>query len=106
METKHTPGPWQVLSGSIYESKANEGLDCTRIALMDRANFKIIPTERDANARLIAAAPDMLEALTAAKARINGEWDNPSLVKFGPLGTETDDVLTILSTAIVKAEGK
>lgn len=53
----------------------------------------------DAKARLIARAPSMREALDAVKARINGEWDNPSLVKVGPLGNLADDILRILAMA-------
>lgn len=37
------------------------------------------------------------EALSAIKARIDGEWDNPALVKFGPLSTSVnDDILSIM----------
>ncbi len=56
--------------------------------------------------RLFAAAPDMLEALTAIQARLHGEWDNPALVKFGPLGDSLGDVNAIVRAAIAKAEGK
>jgi hypothetical protein len=54
----HTPGPWTVAYGSVY----SESGEC-RIAYMDRDEPMTKPTERDANAQLIAAAPEMLEAL-------------------------------------------
>lgn len=54
----HTPGPWEVSCGSVY------GANDIRIALMDREELCTLPAERDANARLIAAAPRMLAALT------------------------------------------
>lgn len=63
--------------------------------------------ETIANARLIAAAPEMLEALKAIKARVQGEWDHPSLAKLGPLSVNLEhDVLRLLEPVIKKAEGK
>ncbi|WPZ36728.1 hypothetical protein T8K17_11340 [Thalassobaculum sp. OXR-137] len=36
-------------------------------------------------------------ALTAIRARIRGEWDNPKLVFFGPLSPDVgDDILEII----------
>jgi hypothetical protein len=58
--SKHTPGPWQVGhfdSNMICDSDgANRG--CSPIARVEGTAAK-----RRANARLIAAAPDLLEAL-------------------------------------------
>ena len=56
---KHTPGPW-----TLHE------LDSTRILGKDGAVANAyapshLVTEADANARLIAAAPELLEALGA-----------------------------------------
>lgn len=55
--SKHTPGPW-ARYGSIIRS----------IACNDRkiADVRVIDDEGQANARLMAAAPDLLEALEAA----------------------------------------
>ena len=50
--SKHTPGPWAVDS---------TGLVCGARGWGPVAS--VYPKFRDANARLIAAAPDMLEAL-------------------------------------------
>lgn len=67
---KHTPGPWVCHSGAVYQDgpnvfpKGHE--DGSRIALMDRNNPLTMPTERYANARLIAAAPELLAVLTRA----------------------------------------
>jgi len=58
MENKHTPGPWHVASGSVYSETG------ATIAHMFREPENTIrPVERDTNAALIAAAPDMYEAL-------------------------------------------
>ena len=57
-----------------------------------------------ANARLWAAAPDLVRALEAIKARIAGEFDNPSLEAFGPLSADTiADINSFASAALAKA---
>lgn len=68
----HTPGPWQAdMVGR--EGNPNDPLHCEVVALVfgkhvvivDTLNCSCIfsPDDQRANARLIAAAPDMLEAL-------------------------------------------
>lgn len=58
--TKHTPGPWHVVEGKLSKSALEVHADSRAICeLWRRGNAK---TEL-ANARLIAAAPEMLEAL-------------------------------------------
>jgi len=60
-ETRYTPGPWACHSGSVY---TDGGPVATPIARMDReAGNGTSPTERDANAHLIAAAPCMYQLL-------------------------------------------
>ncbi len=55
MKTEHTPGPWHVeQSGSIYAKNEYIG-----IALDGRPWGKKLPQE--ANARLMAAAPELFE---------------------------------------------
>lgn len=58
----HTPGPWEVIGGAVYTATEHIGT-AARIASMDREELRTKPVERDANAHLIAAAPDLLEAL-------------------------------------------
>lgn len=56
METKHTPGPWCLDDdGFVY----GEGF----IVSDPHSSPDIDPDEREANARLIAAAPELLAAL-------------------------------------------
>ena len=59
METKHTPGPWNQLEhwASIT---TNDGYAICDMAL---TYSSLSNEELEANARLIAAAPDLLEAL-------------------------------------------
>ncbi len=50
------------------------------------------------------SAPELLEALHAIKARVNGEWDHPALMRQGPLSSSTPrDILEIAEKAIAKA---
>ena len=87
MEQKHTPGPW------IYGPEV--GPDCTRI---DAENGLVIAAVRSreitsweqsrpiyswseegaANARLIAAAPKLLEALRAAHHMLTRDYIDPA----------------------------
>lgn len=55
-EATHTPGPWTYQYGAVYAGEV-------RIGLADREEARTMPTERDSNVRLMAAAPALLEAL-------------------------------------------
>lgn len=59
--SKHTPGPWQVNHSDPTQVCDTDGEQrgCAPLALAVGETIK----ERTANARLIAAAPDLLEAL-------------------------------------------
>jgi hypothetical protein len=62
---EYTPGPWTCTSGMVW--KAGRKGDGIPIARMDRIPGNgTSPVERDANARLIAAAPNLLAACEAA----------------------------------------
>ena len=76
MKTKYTPGPWICHSGMVW--KPDDTGDGTPIARMDRDTDKTAPTERDANARLIAAAPELKAALVEC-VQVLGEYTGPSL---------------------------
>ena len=68
MENKFTQGEWEVASVDYVENtkqlhvlvKGKGGLVCTLFHLSGASSVK---EEAEANAKLIAAAPDMLEAL-------------------------------------------
>ena len=97
MTTRHTPGPWYCIGGAVYREN-----DATApIAYMCRderaSEAGIYPVERDCNARLIAAAPELLaacrEALIELKdAMPHDEWELAYRVK-------------VIARAIIKAEG-
>jgi len=72
MESKHTPGPWKVHPYVANSGKYNKCRDVgpSGIAVAQVIGAFEQPTpgeECEANARLIAAAPDMLEALILAR---------------------------------------
>ena len=69
MTTKHTPGPWHVTG---YHVEARAGAIATVCDAGDD------DTEGDANARLIAAAPELLAALQGLVATLEGMAVHPS----------------------------
>lgn len=109
--SKHTPGPWTYQPARNYEgfSIAPRGTLPTLAAVqMPHGNPRLInitafnfPGETEANARLIAAAPDLLAACKRAFALIDDEENNKQIVQmsgsFGLWGA--------LLAAIEKAEG-
>lgn len=59
--TKHTPGPWYVVDETRIEQKV--------FGMISNVRGEVSPhyaTEANANARLIAAAPELLEACEKA----------------------------------------
>jgi len=97
----HTKGPWKVGDGTYPKSdRFVWGSDGYLIADCSDINNRTSDEER-ANARLISAAPDLLEALREAQAvlagtELNDEEDQSPL----------DVVRSTVSAAIAKAEGK
>jgi len=95
--SKHTPGPWERSNNSVVSRKAS----CVVVRLpaqTDRVGDE--PTEQierwDADARLIAAAPELLAALEATVSLLE------------KLGHASDNSLTVSAarTAIAKARGE
>ncbi len=66
MNSKHTPGPW-VVDGSVGMMKLDVYAFAgqVRIAMIDCEYADMDEAEVEANAMLIAAAPDLLAALQA-----------------------------------------
>lgn len=89
----HTPGPWEYLDGSILCESVN-AYGNFHIAQVDRGDEKM--TDEDyANARLIAAAPDLYAALLAVSHR----WDADDERDAPELGE-------MIRSALRRAEGK
>ena len=73
--SKHTPGPWTAVSDplhfysltTIIAGNVLRGIPQVRIDVGGKADI----AELEANARLIAAAPQLLEALEALVTQVN-----------------------------------
>lgn len=104
--SQHTPGPWE--SMGFYISARNESLRLPNAQTIARVfpEHETVGGNTLANARLIASAPELLSALNAIVARIQGDWDHPDLVRYGPLQLASHDCLEIARNAIAKAEGR
>ena len=60
MNTKHTPGPWEV-----YDMQWTGTVAIAKVLSDGSRHLVVGPYIDEANARLIAAAPELLEALQA-----------------------------------------
>lgn len=106
---EHTPGPWSfgiVVPGEpneIFGSRTVEAPydgESQTVAFVHpsttgEGSTKIDADERDANARLIAAAPEMLNALTAARHYLSKR----------NLGKPAESLALSINSAIAKAKG-
>lgn len=92
--SKHTPGPWAVNGWSV--TIGNWSISTA----MPRATIE----ESDANARLIAAAPELLEALNWALKNLE-EIALPEFEKQGRV-TSINNAIEKARAAIAKAEGR
>lgn len=91
MTTQHTPGPWVLSAHSAYPPQY--------IGIYDKlGNWYAVAEARGswANARLIAASPDLLTACESALALLSNPNAEPG---------DADAVTAILKTALAKAKG-
>jgi hypothetical protein len=95
METKHSPGPWKL---SLPDETAVASFDGTEIAAVqgDYDDDDVWPVMA-ANARLIAAAPELLAACKAALAEVQRTISSH---------TSFNNTVDVLEAAIAKAEGR
>lgn len=95
--SKHTPGPWVADNGEGYGEA-----DIWRIQPPIGSNVKIVAemicdsAEAEANARLIAAAPELLEAL-----RLFLAYNDQG----APLSFDTDAMWAKARSVVAKIEG-
>ena len=61
--TDHTPGPWHVIEACYEAYRGSHSIDSVDVRVAKVARNGVDDVEGEANARLIAAAPDLLEAL-------------------------------------------
>ena len=106
----HTPGPWTVHDDFLQLIAIHCGFDidakqAVQVCLMDYSTANIDPKANEANARLIAAAPDLLAALKkyADFVRESGraeKFDREAFVNNMLHATD------LARAAIAKAEGR
>jgi len=98
MTSKHTPAPWELVQGN--EIGIPMRIKSNSFGIIARLN-DILPTENGyeenkANAYLIAAAPELLDALLIAK----------DCIEDKQAGDECIKALIVISNAILKARGE
>lgn len=98
-KAKHTPGPWrqEVWRDEPYDPFVLELLDGDNHTVLSRETLE----ETVANARLIAAAPELLAALKAMLALVPRDKLHP----FGYTEEPQDKANDLAREAIRKAEG-
>ena len=115
-ETKHTPGPWEA-SDDCMEISPSTGpkshVELARIVGPGEGSSFYTYDEASANARLIAAAPDLLAALKQAEAsyrvqaatlRARAEIENRKANSAH--ASEVDSHADYFARVITKAEGR
>ncbi len=102
-----TPGPWKIrecYSNGEPVEWAVESRHPEHSGLIASVYMTVDNDEQDAaNARLIAASPDLYEALKGVLARLNS---HTSSIESCDLPEETEDAIEQARAAIEKAEGK
>ena len=107
MGIAHTPGPWVIDSDG--DGKANAIVTSTHLASLDDDICEVYGGNMDgadirqANARLIAAAPDLLQKLKALVNMLSDDKDDyPDSSYFRMIQDAEKEALAL----IAKAEGK
>ena len=105
-EVKHTPGPWRVFNGTDVFPDDDDTEGTRHIADCNMGN-NISSAEAKANACLIAAAPDLLEAGNKVLnyATLDGILSDESRHADSVFAIRLGD-LRELRAAIAKAEGR
>lgn len=94
---KHTPGPWR--SENQFSCKIlNENGVCVAVPHGPEGRWVDVKEEHEANARLIAAAPELLEALKSIMEEL--EKDTPTSIY------KISELIIKGNKAIAKAEGR
>ena len=102
METKFTPGPWTFSETDMRDTFPYKVIQQSSKYLLAKVEDRYTKTVAEAlsNTRLIAAAPEMYEALLAAESQL------VYLEEKYPKNGSTATVLSNIRTVLAKAEGK
>lgn len=116
--SKHTAGPWTNEEGDITGIENDPENGCVGKVDVAHVYMRVVPGRSEANARLIAAAPELLEALRIAREIVVTERDaahqgvvNPSTGVIDDSDdadwvAEYDRALAQIDEAIAKATGE
>ena len=101
MTTKHTPGPWTTTGPNVRAD--NGALVATA---QDHWNDHKTPQEeKEANAQLISAAPELLEALEEVTTELGWMGNGPRDSDREAFARRVKELRGLSLTAIAKAEG-
>ena len=104
---RHTPGPWKAEGDEFYTTAGRvyiEGPNGWKDQPIANCDWDLGLEENEANARLIAAAPEMLEAAKKLQ-DCTGITPNGMVVVIGGRNHDYNQAMKLLRTAIAKAEG-
>jgi hypothetical protein len=92
--TKHTPGPWTAIitTDGTHEVTTSDGIYPQTVARM-YSTGKLMQSQAPANARLIAAAPELLEALSRVSEFLEANYSTADM----------PDILPVVRAALAKA---
>ena len=101
-QTKHTPSPWHFETAEDWDGATVYDSTSRIVAACDGCDIpgtggEVSTNEAKANARLIAASPDLLTACESAFALLTDPTAEPG---------DADAVTAMLLTAIAKARGE
>jgi hypothetical protein len=96
---KHTPGPWYIDPIKVHANGNRRIMaeQCTPVA--------VVPEHLAADARLIAAAPDLLEALKEATTALEWRWERIANRAEPVHETSIQEAYNKARAAIAKATG-
>lgn len=100
---KHTPGPWVVW---YSDWPGVVGVECASGETIADCSHSNDPDLSEANARLIATAPELLEALVATRALVSEAAMTGFNCHDGTWAERLYSNQASLSAAIAKAEGR
>lgn len=108
MNMKHTPGPWKLLDFENDERYEVTTMESTKgfyrsVATVSYGYSEPADTQQHANAKLIAAAPELLSALENLVFTAQKMWDDAKPLKDTALVTVTHPMIEEARAAIAKA---
>lgn len=106
MSTKHTPGPWTQVKMSGEAIRLIWGPEGRCVVDLTKQNVMHSEAEQNANARLIAAAPELLEACAEALEFADNYSDVVDGDDGQPKPNRAMRLAEMLRAAINKAEAK